>query len=49
MAGKVFGVLTLVVVGAMVANALAHPAGTVAASKGISNVLTPSFATLHTA
>lgn len=48
MAGKVFGVLTLVVVGAIVANALAHPAGTAAASKGVASILTPTFATLHT-
>ena len=48
MASKIFGLGTLVVVGAIIANALAHPAGTTAASKAVSNIITPSLATLHT-
>jgi hypothetical protein len=41
--GKFFAIGTLVVGGIIFADILIHPAGTAAASKGVTNILTPSY------
>lgn len=43
MGSKIFGVLTLVIMGVIAADVLAHPSGTAAASNGVSNILKPSY------
>lgn len=46
MGSKIFGALTLVLVGGIIADILAHPPGTTAAANGIATVLKPSFNTV---
>lgn len=43
MKGGIFGALTLVIIGAIVADVLAHPTGTTAASNGLSSILKTSL------
>jgi hypothetical protein len=43
MGSKIFGAFTFIILGVITADVLAHPAGTVAASNGVSNILKPSY------
>lgn len=40
---KIFGALTLVLFGAIIADVLAHPTGTTAAANGVAAILKPSY------
>lgn len=40
---KVFGVVALILTGAIIADIWAHPAGTAAAGNGLANLWTPSL------
>jgi len=43
MRGGLFGALTLVIIGAIIGDILAHPAGTRAAANGLSSILKVSL------
>ena len=43
MGSKLFGALTLVIIGAIAADVLTHPAGTTAAANGVASILKPSL------
>lgn len=43
MGSRIFGALTLVLAGAIVADVLAHPKGTAAAASGVASILRPSY------
>lgn len=43
MGSKIFGAFTLIILGVIAADVLAHPQGTAAASNGVSNILKPSY------
>jgi hypothetical protein len=40
---RIFGIITIVIGGIIVADILTHPAGTAAASQGISGISKPAF------
>lgn len=46
MGSKIFGALTLVLIGGIVADILRNPKGTTAAANGIAAVLKPSYNTV---